>query len=552
MRTFSPPSTVIPQVPFLQPQEEVEFHGRRFLVSPDTDETRQRLRKDHANARILAGLHPRWPLADPDRVSWEEFQTPCRDQDGRGTCWAFASLAAVEARYKRQFGLELDLSEQYFVHLCRATGLRSDYLTTPQQFEACSSLWDGGGNSTSVGSLTELAAATYENDAPYENKGELESLRQSIPGIGDLAWSEAPDLPTTQEQIDLLEWDDRLIPRVGRWSGRYRVNSWHSIDFDISSLEAAIAAGHEVAIDIDVKWRFDESTDTYELDNSAGGGLHCVLLVGYDRSVQRFRMKNSWGEGRIVNVSYDFIRQQARGATVVTDVDPAAPPDRRHWWLGRWHMDHDGWRGTLVIRRWAAESAPTKLGNYYRSDGACYDVNGFMAEDGLQASFTVAPSPGRKPPGVMDGQRFDAYVFSWDRVHAAGMTTWNNIPFGVQLSRDPLPQFEGEEFSVQHWAGEWELNHDGWRGVLTIERVFPTHFPYFSTYTQVRYRSASGVEYPAEAVIHGDRQRVMDLAICFDGSWQPFTLYAHTWEHGVLSGTTVWAGSTFGAIGYKR
>src|SRR3712207_3783973 len=54
---------------------------------------------------------------DFDAFSLARYQTmPFRDQGGRGTCWAFAGVAAMEAAYKRRYGLELDLSEQYVFH----------------------------------------------------------------------------------------------------------------------------------------------------------------------------------------------------------------------------------------------------------------------------------------------------------------------------------------------------------------------------------------------------------------------------------------------------
>ena len=57
-----------------------------------------------------------------ESVSLARFQTPIRNQrEVRGTCYAFAACAALEAAYKREYGLDqLHLSEQYTFHVGKA------------------------------------------------------------------------------------------------------------------------------------------------------------------------------------------------------------------------------------------------------------------------------------------------------------------------------------------------------------------------------------------------------------------------------------------------
>src|SRR4051794_38525581 len=68
-----------------------------------------------ATSELLAGCWP--PLCPRYRfVDLRPHQTGFRSQGGRDTCTVFATTAAVEAAYKRIYGLDLDLSEQFLHH----------------------------------------------------------------------------------------------------------------------------------------------------------------------------------------------------------------------------------------------------------------------------------------------------------------------------------------------------------------------------------------------------------------------------------------------------
>jgi C1A family cysteine protease len=53
----------------------------------------------------------------PDRFDWRELNgcPPIRDQARCGSCWAFATVGALECNIKIKDGVEVDLSEQWLV-----------------------------------------------------------------------------------------------------------------------------------------------------------------------------------------------------------------------------------------------------------------------------------------------------------------------------------------------------------------------------------------------------------------------------------------------------
>ncbi|MGH3255473.1 MAG: hypothetical protein ACRDOU_08700 [Streptosporangiaceae bacterium] len=177
-----------------------------------------------------------------------------------------------------------------------------------------------------------------------------------------------------------------------------------------------------------------------QYDATVTGQGHTVLVVGYDTSSQIFTLKNSWGGKSLSQMSYDCLQNIACGATTLDGVvDPAVGPQTSARWLGRWNSDHDGWRGTVVVRRVtnfrdSNASDATKLGNWYPSGGSVVvldpatrrDMNGALAENGRQANYWIAPTPARIQPGQQTGQPFTVYNFSWEPSAAAGVCSWNS------------------------------------------------------------------------------------------------------------------------------
>jgi C1A family cysteine protease len=202
-----------------------------------------------ASAEMLAAEPP--PVGAPPSLDWRSnggnFVTPIRDQGGCGSCWAFATTAALESltlRVNNTPGVDLNLSEQVLVSCGGAgscaggwIGTASDYIrNTGLPMETCYPYTETNG---SCGS----ACASY-NSATYRIQG----------------WS----------------WVTMTSPTVD--AIRNALNSYGPL---VTTLD--------VYNDF---FSYTSGVYTHTSGNYAGG--HAVLIVGYDDAGQYFIVKNSW------------------------------------------------------------------------------------------------------------------------------------------------------------------------------------------------------------------------------------------------------------------
>ncbi len=291
------------------------------------------------------------PQQVPARVDLTALQTPIRNQNGRGTCVAFTTVAALEAAYKRERGLTLDLSEQYANHIQKMTALPRE-ATGPNERETQLGAWGGSGIGYQLGWLFRLRFGL-----PLESS--TTGIVASTPSLSYIPWS---DYENTNQAGDAprMVWNDETLqqravdawnlnsqptsyqipntvtltnfPRAVLDSAVYGVSRVRKVELNLGAIKRELAAGREVAFGVSLTTpnpclqtdadgnlvrdasgnviRLPSGDACYDIQTSetaeqyrdgvwrplgtAWGG-HAMLIVGYDDAKQVFIVKNSWG-----------------------------------------------------------------------------------------------------------------------------------------------------------------------------------------------------------------------------------------------------------------
>ena len=317
----------------------------------------------------------------PSSYSLAQFQTTpiAREETSRGTCWAFAGVAALEAAYNRKYGMRVRLSEQYTFHMAKAMELQ------PRTPENNTSLLGFQGGSGIIMHLSRFAIPEARF-APYLTDDQMEELRVKL-NVGDIV-----KMPT-QIGYDTFEFSEEHIPTIARWNARYRVTDYARISnpSDLPTLEQTLREDHEIAADFTLKWKLNSATNTYEYDANSAPSYHVMLIIGYDQNDRVFLVRDWYSEDHFLRVTYDCMKNCITGAYYIKDVaDPFGSPQKKARYLGFRNFEavynNVPIKGRLVIRRFtdlraADPNAPTKLGSLYTDQGPL-DVYGYFTDDG--------------------------------------------------------------------------------------------------------------------------------------------------------------------------
>jgi len=244
-------------------------------------------------------------LAIPQVVDHRPNQTPVKNQNNRGTCVCFASLAGLEVAYG---GGSLDLSEQF-----------ANYLYMTAQSRGCK---DAGLKTTDSANYLANDGVCVETICPYQND------KYNFPSYCNNAAPAAPPMrveavskrPYKIKSYQKIWRNDSLTTDTGIWINNPRY------------LESLLRAGHDIVFGTHIAGWTSPYTGIIDVQLTGGGnplpsvGGHAMLVVGYDRNQEYFIVKNSWGTSKgqagYVYLSYDYIRTYAKYGYVITDVEP--------------------------------------------------------------------------------------------------------------------------------------------------------------------------------------------------------------------------------------
>ncbi|KAM9958723.1 hypothetical protein ACTFIW_012312 [Dictyostelium discoideum] len=192
-----------------------------------------------------ASTTPKMPNFSSGSVDWSDYQTPVRDQGECKSCWVFGSLAALESRYLIKNGV----SEKSTLHLSAQNAMNC--ITS-----GCESGWPAN-----VFDYFESSGIAFEKDYPYDAIG-------------------SDNCTSSSNKFEYSGYDSVE-------------NTKDSLIQELKNGPITIALYSDTAFQSYAGGIYD-SVEEYKDVN------HIVLLVGYDKPTDSWKIKNSlgtkWGE----------------------------------------------------------------------------------------------------------------------------------------------------------------------------------------------------------------------------------------------------------------
>jgi hypothetical protein len=419
-------------------------------------------------------------------VDLRSQQTGFRNQGARDLCTVFATTAAVEAAYKRRYGLELDLSEQYFNHVQKSYWLNWNAQLPAAEIQPET---NGGGNIPWQLSVLTRYGLPPESSLPYIDAASWQAVTgwtshdgnrilTNQRALDDFMLSASPVTYMTPSPITAT-----VLPQAALEGARYRPTSTKlAVGADLTNLawfKAELAAGREIAFDVSLTGPDPTPNDGVWDPGPMPLGTHAMLMVGYDDVKQAFWVKNQWGTGAFDLFSYGWVTggRVLTAATILDVADPYTPFgtfENNQLTLGRWNLDFDGWRGELDIYRLPGDGSPPapdrRIGTYFGPDGVARRVNGTIS--GNRLDFYVDWNNPNLAFTALQGMHFTTYVYGAEKTAMAGMmTNTDGSRWEVTAQKGQwltgVPRSPGV-LAPSAYSGRWSLDTDGTKGNLAI------------------------------------------------------------------------------------
>lgn len=529
----------------------------------------------------------------PASVDLRGFQTPIKNQGPRGTCVSFALAAAIEARYNHQFGLSLDLSEEFIHHIQKMNYLNGSPL--PAGNAENKPLTEDGSFIDYAMSLFNTAkfAIPTEDKLPYIAPGSYPeyvktndagdnptfSIDQNLRATTDNSQRTVDDFNLSQTSMSYTYrqpamFSATMLPQAAQEEAKYSMagglsyNGAFSIQqFGLDFIRGALAAGYEVILGFSMTKDDPQKNDGIWHPGSKDSGGHAVLVVGYNDAEQAFLVKNSWGYGStkddpktkawpreydtdgdgFIKMSYDWVKEGLVHSlgVVLGAKPPSSPTPRETLWLGRWKMDLDGQKGGLLdiyhlpqtIKDSAISGSDQRIGTYFDTSGKAYRVNGSLNGARLQAWIDFGNS-GKRDYDDLSGDRFEAILFDQDtllqnHLWMAGTQTINQSNKTVGFYATKADYLQPTPIlngpGTQAFVGHWRISLGGRMGTLTVKSVS-------GQTASGDYSDPSG-SYPFTGSIDASGHR-LGVVFALGSKTVNASLYMAEAEKGVLAGLT--------------